>query len=104
MALCREQGIPYLTATLEHPLLALEEQVEFLKTAGVHLYATGGDVVYAGNGYVALHSETGGEKRIFLPAERAVTPLFGAADVRVEGQTVIFTLEPCDTALFQIDK
>ncbi|MBR6728426.1 MAG: hypothetical protein IKM08_09565 [Clostridia bacterium] len=104
MALCRERGIPYLTATLEHPFLTLEEQVDFLKKAGVHLYAEGGDVVYAGNGYVALHSETGGEKRLLLPAERAVTPLFGATDVRVEGQTVIFTLEPCDTALFQIEK
>ncbi|MBQ9098317.1 MAG: hypothetical protein IJY50_02710 [Clostridia bacterium] len=104
MALCRKQGIPYLTATLEHPFLSLDEQVEFLKKAGVHLYARGGDVVYAGNGYVALHSETGGEKRLVLPQPRKVTPLFGAADLRVAGQTLTFTLAPCDTALFQIDE
>ncbi len=104
MALCRERGIPYLTATLEHPVLTLEEQTAFLKNAGVHLYDTEGNVVYAGNGYVALHSETGGEKRLCLPKACRVTPLFGATDVRVEGQTVIFTLKPCDTALFLVEK
>jgi beta-galactosidase len=103
MALCRQKDIPYLTATLEHPLLTLEEQVDFLKKAEVHLYAEGGDVVYAGNGYVALHSETGGEKQLFLPAERKVTPLFGAADVRVVGSRICFVLEACDTALFRIE-
>ena len=104
MALCREQGIPYLSATLEHPLISLEEQVAFLKAAGVHLYAEGGDVVYAGNGFVALHSETGGEKRLLLPQERSVTPLFGAANVRVEGNCIHFTLEACDTAMFRIKR
>ena len=103
MALCRERGVPYLTATLAHPFLTLEDQVEFLGKAGVHLYATGGDVVYAGNGYVALHSETGGEKQLFLPARRHVTPLFGAENVRVSGREITFLLEACDTALFQID-
>ena len=102
MALCREQGIPYLTATPEHPFLSVQEQRDFLQSAGVHLYAEGDDVIYAGNGYVALHSETGGEKQLLLPFERAVTPLFGAADVRVEGTHIRFVLEACDTALFQI--
>ena len=103
MALCREQGIPYLTATIDHPALSLDEQVEFLQKAGVHLYAEGGDVVYAGNGFVALHSETGGEKQLLLPFACSVTPLFGAANVRVEGNCIRFTLEACDTAMFRIE-
>ena len=103
MAICRERGIPYLTATVARPAIPPEEYVSFFKEAGVHLYAEGGDVVYAGNGYVALHSETGGEKRLSLPAARTVTPLFGATDVRVEGTEIRFTLAACDAALFQID-
>ena len=53
---------------------------------------------------MALHSETGGEKRLCLPKACTLTALFGAADVRTEGQTVIFTLEACDTALFRMEK
>lgn len=103
MELCRERGIPYLSATPEHPFFTLCEQVTFLKKAGVHLYTEGGDVVWAGNGYVALHSETGGEKCLMLPAKRRITLLFGADDVCVEGQCIRFVLTACDTALFQID-
>ena len=104
MALCRERGIPYLTATLERPFISLEEYVSFFKKAGIHLYAEGSDVVYVGNGFVALHSETGGEKRLCLPEACTLTALFGATNVRMEEQSVIFTLEDCDTALFRVEK
>ena len=102
VALCKKLGIPTLSATLAHPELGAEEIRAFLKQSGVHLYTEEKDVVYSGNGYLALHSATGGEKTLKLPKTCTVTPLFGADAPTQTTETVRFTLCECDTALFAI--
>jgi hypothetical protein len=60
-----------------------------LSEAGAHIYNVYGDVVYCGNGIVALHTKTGGVKRLTLKNGRIIEldlPV-GPATVVVDGET-----------------
>lgn len=104
MALCERLGIPYLRATEEHFELTKEEIRNFLKASGVHIYNENYDVVYAGCGYVALHSKFQGKKALTLPQKLKVTPIFGAEDVTVCENVISFDLAENGTALFEVEK
>lgn len=100
MALCRERGIPYLTATPTHPLLTVGEIRDFLLNSGVHAYTREGDVVYVGNGYIGLHAAEGSDKALRLPGIFCVRPLFGAEITEQITDTLRFSLEKHKTVLF----
>ena len=102
MSLCEKLGIPYLAATTDHPELTKEEIREFLKKTDVQLYTEGYDVVYAGCGYIALHSAIGGKKVIRLPKKLDVAHVFGAEAIEVCGNEISFTLTPNGTAMFEV--
>ena len=104
MALCKSLGIPYLTATASHYALTKEEIRAFLEENGVHLFADAGEVVYFGEGYIALHSDKGGEKVLTLPAPCRVSAIFGADYPETTTDEIRFTLKENDTALFAIDR
>ena len=100
--LCRERGIPYLEATAERPMLTIDAIMDFLKENGVHIYSEEKDVVYAGNGYVALHSKNGGKKALRLPEVCRVHTVFGAEIGDTETNVLSFELAPNATALFEL--
>ena len=100
MTLCRERGIPYLTATPAHPVLTVGELRSFCLESGVHAYTDEGDVVYAGNGYVGLHTAEGGEKVLTLPKPCRIRPLFGAETEEQTTDTLRFFVDKHKTALF----
>ena len=102
MALCRANGIPYLCATVEHPSLASDELLAFSRAAGVHIFEEAHDVLYVGNGSLAIHAATGGEKRINLPARYRVTPLFGISSPAGVTDTLVFDLAQYQTVLFRL--
>lgn len=102
MALCRERGIPYLTATMEHYTLTAEELRAFCLAHGVHAYADADDVVYVGNGYIALHSLAGGRKSLALPAAHRVAPVFGSDLPEQTTDRIEFDLVEKATALFRV--
>ena len=103
MELCRQLGIPYLTATEEHYELTGAEIRDFLAKTDVHLYSKDLDVVYAGNGYFGFHSVEGGEKKVRLPAVCRVRPIFGADGDEQITDTLSFTLGEKGTALFAVE-
>ena len=103
MALCRERGIPYLTATPEHPVLTADELRRFCLQSGAHAYGDVGDVVCVGNGYIGLHAAEGGDKVLSLPRICRVTPLFGVDTGGQRTDTIRFFLEKHQTALFAVD-
>ena len=87
---------------MEHYPLSFEEIKDFLIANGVHLYSEENDVVYLGNGYVGLHSDKGGIKKLRLPSEFKVTAIFGA-DYNANITDVIeFELKDNATALFAL--
>lgn len=98
--LCEKMGVPYISATPEHPILTTEEIHSFLVKCGVHIYSYNRDVVYAGGGYVALHSSSGGEKQLFLPNEFNITPLLGASISDSNAKSIKFDLHENGTAIF----
>ena len=102
MTLCDQMGIPYLTASAGHPALSVEELKDFYQKSGVHIYTDENDVVYAGGGYLALHSAVSGKKRLFLPTPLKVSPLFGADGFSRENNCITFSLKQNATALFSI--
>lgn len=102
MALCRDRGIPYLAATMEHYTLTAEELRDFCLLNGVHAYAEAEDVVYVGNGYIALHSLTGGRKHLALPAAHRVAPVFGSDLPEQTTDLIAFDLAEKATALFRV--
>ena len=103
MALCEKSGIPYLSASSENPGLSEDVIMEFLEEHEIHLYTREKDVVYVGNGYIGLHSSTGGEKMLELPKRMTVSPVFGADMQKTVSDKVTFNLEENDTALFLIE-
>lgn len=102
MALCEQLGIPYLSASPEHPSLTLKEIRAFLENSGVHLYTEEPDVVYAGNGFFGLHSAVGGTKTLKLPGIFRVSPVFGADIPEQVTDTLCFDLRENGTALFSV--
>ena len=102
MAHCRELGIPFLAASEEHPAFTPEELRTFFGSAGVHIWADGGDVVYAGSGYAALHTAAGGEKCLRLPTVCRVVPIFGTDIAPQTTNCIRFRLEDNTTALFSV--
>jgi hypothetical protein len=69
----------------------------------VHIYTDDYDVVYAGGGYLALHSKSGGRKAVKLPKPLSVTPIYGAENIKAEGDTLTFDLGDSATALFSVN-
>ena len=104
MALCKSLGVPYLSASDTHKRLTVDRLCEFYKENGIHFYSEERDVVYLGNGYVALHSKTGGEKRLHLPKLCTLTPVFGADLPTQTTDVLTFELAENATALFALDK
>ena len=102
MQLCEKMGIPYITATADHYELTTEELDAFYRRAGVHFYTEKGDVIYVGNGYIGLHSATGGIKTIKLPHKCNASAVFGTSFIQNNTDTLSFTLEENDTALFSL--
>lgn len=78
---------------------------ELAADSGVRLLTDKPDIVYAGNGCVALHSIEGGVKTVRLSkCPRKVLDGFeNAQGLTVQGQTVTFSMQPLDTVLLCID-
>lgn len=75
---------------------------ELYGRAGVHRYVSDGqDVLYAGRGWICLHSVGGGHKQIDLPFNATVIdPLSDA--VLASGDAVEIVMEPKSTQIFKI--
>ena len=102
LALCEQLGIPCLCAAEPQYALTTVQIRAFLENAGVHLYESTGDVVYAGNGYVGIHAATAGEKTLKLPKAMLAMPVFGAETDGEITDTLTFSLEQYETALFAL--
>lgn len=104
MALCERLGIPYLTASNTHARLKVDRIIDFYKQSGVHFYSEEKDVVYLGNGYLALHAATEGAKILHLPKALHVTPIFGTDIPAQTTDRISLSLPQYGTALFAIEE
>jgi|GEM_PF-11468 len=72
----RKSGRPYLAVTPEQPVFTAADVSRLCRSGGILPYAPAGDVVYAGNGWLALHAATAGQKQLHLPRTMRVTPVW----------------------------
>jgi hypothetical protein len=80
----------------------VDELCDFIIASGIHVYSNKQDVVYAGNGYIALHAASGGKKAINLPSAARVISVFGAKISEEVTDILEFELKENETALFKI--
>ena len=103
MALCDRLGIPYISASEEKLSFTADELRSFFEKCSLHLYSDELDVVYLGNGYLALHSSKAGKKQIKLPKNAKLDCVFGAKDFCIKETLLTFDLEENATALFSFE-
>lgn len=99
--LCGRLGIPYISASEEKLFFELTELREFLISSGVHCYNSDGCVIYAGGGFVGVHSIKDGEVRVTLPKKFRVLPLFGICP-EVDTDAVILNMKKYETVIFEL--
>ena len=85
------------------PCLDVRLLRNLLKLADCHVYSESNeDVIYANNHYVALHSDTAGEKTITLKGNYAVYDVFEERFVSMDTDTITFYNEANDTHIFRL--
>mgnify|MGYP003303506493 CR=1 FL=1 len=62
-----------------------------------------GNVIYCGEGFLAVHSINGGEVKITLPQRYKIKPLLGADIDECETDTLTLNMKEFDTAVFELD-
>ncbi len=102
MELCEKLEIPYLTVDPIKCSLTADEITAFYKESGVHIYTDEGDVVYMGNGFIALHSAKSGKKTLNLTHPLTLIPVFGSDIEAKRCKTLTLDLSENNTALFKI--
>lgn len=102
MELCRKMGIPYISASAEHPALALGDLCDFYKRVGVHFYSHDRDVIYLGNGYLGLHTVASGKREIRLPRPLRIKAVFGIDREEQVTDTVTVEADGVTTVLLSV--
>ncbi len=100
--LCKNLGIPYISADEGKVFYTTDELRGFLISSGVHCYNREGNVVYCGNGFLGVHSVNEGEVKIKLPGKFKVKPLGGIDLKPCETQTITFSAPKYSTTMFEI--
>lgn len=102
LALCEKMGVPCLCASVEKPFFTADEIRDFLISCGVHCYNADGNVIYCGEGFLAVHAAEGGEIVINLPQKYKVKPLLGADIPECETNKFTLGMDKHGTAIFEL--
>ena len=70
------------------------------RSAGVHIYASGDDVLYVGPGFVAVHAMSAGERKAILRARSDVYAPAGDEPIARNTREFTYNLAPGGSALF----
>jgi hypothetical protein len=100
-AFLQEKGIPFTQLTREEFAINGEGLRRRLVDIGAHCYCDTGDVIYRGNGLLAIHAKTEGEKTIRLPAISKIKDLQTGAEQTTD--TVKLYCRQYETKMFYID-
>ena len=104
LALCRQNGVRYLSTSRLKKDFTARELRAFCQTNGVHIYCQSDDIVYVNQHYIAVHSVTAGEKTLSLNGTYAYRALLGGSGMSGTGDTIRLNMNENETVLFQITK
>ncbi|MBR4050891.1 MAG: hypothetical protein IKK09_10390 [Clostridia bacterium] len=100
--LCKKLSIPYLHTSEEKPFYSVDELRDFLVSSGIHCYNSDGNVIYCGEGFLAVHSVNDGEVKITLPQKYKIKPLLGTDMNACETDELTLNMKKFDTAVFEL--
>lgn len=100
--LCKRLNIPYLHTSEEKPFYSVDELRDFLVSSGIHCYNSDGNVIYCGEGFLAVHSVNDGEVKITLPQKYKIKPLLGTDIDECETDELTLNMKKFDTAVFEL--
>ena len=104
VALCRKDGIKYISTSKLKTEFSTDELRAFYKSQGVHIYCESGDIVYINENYAVIHSVTAGEKKITFDGEYSCRGLLTENGVNGKGNSLTVTMKENETRLFEIEK
>ncbi len=84
VAFASKRNAPYTSWFISLPPTQPELLQYIFKTGGAHLYNTNGDIFYAGQGILALHSKSSGPRQIKLKNGKTVT-----VELPIGGTTIL---------------
>lgn len=102
--LCKSLNIPCLVSDEEKPHYSTPELRDILVKSGIHCYNTDNNVIYRGNGILAIHAQKGGETRITLPKKCRIKPLTGTAIPEEATDTITLNIPKHSTLIFVISE
>lgn len=100
--LCKTHNIPYMQPDEEKAHFSTEELRDFLVDNGVHCYNSGGNVIYCGGGYLAIHTIEDDNIKIALPGKYKVRPLLGADFPEYVTDFISLQMKKYETVLFEL--
>ena len=100
--LCRQNNIPYISASMEKAFYGADELRTFLVKSGVHCYNSDGCVIYCGEGFLGVHTINDGKVKIALPQKYTVRPLLRADFCECETDEILINMNKYDTAVFEL--
>lgn len=101
-AFLQQHHIPFAQVTIADYAIDADGLRKYLLDMGMHCYCHTGDVIYCGNGILAIHAATAGEKTVYLPKTYHCTELYG--DIACETDTLKITCRQFETKLFRLQE
>lgn len=102
--ICRKLNIPFVQVSENNLYDDVSKLRDFLVSAGVHCYNDKNNVVYSGNGFLAIHSVYDGAVDIRLPKEYRITPLLGSTVPEQISDSFSLDMSKYETLLFELSE
>jgi beta-galactosidase len=102
LSLCKEFGVQCIETNSQKMYYTTNELRERLVSNGVHCYNKDGNVIYCGNGLLAVHTKNDGEVKITLPETCNIKSLQNSVNIDVESNEIILNMAKHETCLFQL--
>jgi beta-galactosidase len=102
LSLCKEFGVQCIETNSQKMYYTTNELRERLVSNGVHCYNKDGNVIYCGNGFLAVHTKNDGEVKITLPETCNIKLLQNSVNIDVESNEIILNMAKHETCLFQL--
>ena len=104
LELFKRKGICCLEISEKKTHYTPEELRPLLTANGVHCYNSDREIIYAGGGFIGIHSVCDGEKTIELPELFGVRMVLGENEFSCDGKTIKINMKKYETALFELER
>ena len=102
LALCKNDRVPYLSASNLKKTFSAPELRAFCETQGIRIFCKSDDVLYINQNYLVLHAAEAGVKAVALDGVYACRELLTEDGIRVTASELRIPMEANETNLFAL--